>query len=440
MRPDFDSEEQKAYRRTLKDGLPPEERAKINKRIHRNILFLHRMFTYNYNIGLSEFDICSQKAFHRNIDSKILETFFSREEFRANSARRLFDSPGPLFLTHSLGLVYVLISHFDSQGLIQYYCALGPVFTNENNRSNVSLRLQQYPLSAELRLHLTKTLPSLPVMPLQTLVEYAIMMHGCINNEKITPGDIHYNYTMASSYPDEEKADKENLLKNKALTYAVAAKKLQDAIRMGDTAYVSHMGPSLFHDLNFSPAFGISHLRLIRDFCIMITNNCFSAAVRGGLPITETYDLLGNYLYAFEQAKTEADMYRILSSMELDFATRVKHIRVSSNRNIIDECCYYIDSHLSKDLKLETVARELNYSPNYLGKLFHESLGMSFRDYLTGRKLEKARGLLALGQLSVAQVAEQCHFSSSSYFCKVFVRHMGITPQEYARNNAKNDI
>lgn len=432
MKNTMGTEADKAYRRTLKDTLTLTERIQENTRLHEKIQFLHQMFRYNYDIGLMEYAIRNRQITHTNIDPEIYNLLFSVKNFQTQSVRRLFDSRGPLFVANDLGLILILVSHFDEQGLIQYYCALGPIFTSINAKTNAPSHLSFLPLSVKERISCKNAISALPVVPLQTLVEYAIMLHGCMNNEKITPGDIHYNYTADKIYPKEETATDSNLHKRQMTDYAISIQKLSAAIRLGDTDYIEKNGPSLFTNLKPLNHYHMEHLRFVQDFCLMLTNTCCNAAICGGLPVLEAYDILGNYLSHFEQKKKEADLYQLLHVMEMDYAARVKKTRFQKGHGIIDECLYYIDSHLSKDLKLETLAEKFGYSPNHLGKLFCETVGMSFRQYITSRKIALAKELLAIGGITIHEVSERCHFSSVSYFSKVFTKETGMTPQEYA--------
>lgn len=433
----IDTEETKAYRRTLKDTLTLQERTKANAKLHKKIRFLHQMFCYTYNIGLLEYTVRDQKLSFTNLDPDIHSLLLPVKEFQKKSTRRLFDSHGPLFSADSLGFIHVLISHFDEQGLIQYYCGLGPVFTSAKAKADAPQKLSALSLSVKENIACRRALAELPVIPLSILVEYTIMMHGCMNNEEITPGDIHYNYTAERDYPEEETATESSVSKNSLIGNAIALRKMWNAIQSGDVSYIECSTPSLFTDLNTSNYARIDYLRLVKDYCLMIADTCCNAAVHGGLPVVEANDVLDNYLYQFEQNQTEADLMHSLRIMEMDYAARVKRFRQADICPIVDECLSYIHSHINNDLKLEDVAKALHYSPNYLGKRFRETTGMTFRAYVTAQKITLAKELLAINGTTAAEISQLCHFSSASYFSKVFLKQTGMTPQEYARTASK---
>ena len=48
--------------------------------------------------------------------------------------------------------------------------------------------------------------------------------------------------------------------------------------------------------------------------------------------------------------------------------------------------------------------------------------------------MDRARQLLAMGVLSVGEIAEQLGFGDQFYFCKYFKQRQGMTPSAYKVN------
>ena len=55
---------------------------------------------------------------------------------------------------------------------------------------------------------------------------------------------------------------------------------------------------------------------------------------------------------------------------------------------------------------------------------------MSFVKYLTGMRIEKAKGYLLDGH-KVAEVSEMVGYNNYRYFCDIFKKHVGVTPSEF---------
>jgi len=92
----------------------------------------------------------------------------------------------------------------------------------------------------------------------------------------------------------------------------------------------------------------------------------------------------------------------------------------------------YIVRWNRRDLTLDEVAEHADLSASYLSALFNRYLGCSPMQYQLGLRLRNARRLLAQG-MAVTRVAEEVGFHSLHYFSRMFRRHQGQTPSEFAR-------
>lgn len=107
----------------------------------------------------------------------------------------------------------------------------------------------------------------------------------------------------------------------------------------------------------------------------------------------------------------------------------------SGYAEIVRRAMLYIEKHfLEPDCSLTMVSSNINVTPNYLGKLIKKSVGMSFSQYCTWRKLSYSIQLLENRMLSIREIAEKAGFSSSSYYISIFRKHYGVTPQKFIMN------
>ncbi len=83
------------------------------------------------------------------------------------------------------------------------------------------------------------------------------------------------------------------------------------------------------------------------------------------------------------------------------------------------------------DLNLQSVARQVFLSPNYVGALFKKSTGLPFSDYLCRRRLMAAARLLLERGMRVSAVAEAVGIPNVSYFCVQFRGAYGVTPSSF---------
>lgn len=95
----------------------------------------------------------------------------------------------------------------------------------------------------------------------------------------------------------------------------------------------------------------------------------------------------------------------------------------------------HIDEHLPDDLSLESVASAVFISAKYLSRLFKEETGTTYTEYVTARRMEKARILIESGSLNVEQVAGSVGYVTPAYFIKKFKEAYGCTPGQYMKEN-----
>lgn len=96
--------------------------------------------------------------------------------------------------------------------------------------------------------------------------------------------------------------------------------------------------------------------------------------------------------------------------------------------------------HFREEAKLSALASELSVSPNHLGKVFRNTTGIAFSDYITGLRLNRACHLLSKTDLPVKVVALDSGFRSVEYFHTVFRAHLGRTPAEYRAETENSEI
>lgn len=93
----------------------------------------------------------------------------------------------------------------------------------------------------------------------------------------------------------------------------------------------------------------------------------------------------------------------------------------------------YIDTHYKDDLTLEALAKIAHVSKYYLAHAFSKEYGVSPMSYLTMRRIEESRDLLATTNFPLTQIACFLGFSSGSYFSQSFRKQEGMSPMEYRR-------
>jgi AraC-type DNA-binding domain-containing proteins len=94
----------------------------------------------------------------------------------------------------------------------------------------------------------------------------------------------------------------------------------------------------------------------------------------------------------------------------------------------IDKIKQYVLKHYAENLSIQKLCPQFGISRYYLGSMFHQVTGMSFRQYLLNVRLNIAEEMLLSGEYNVSYVAAACGFSDVFYFSRVFKKSRGKSP------------
>jgi AraC family transcriptional regulator of adaptative response / methylphosphotriester-DNA alkyltransferase methyltransferase len=103
----------------------------------------------------------------------------------------------------------------------------------------------------------------------------------------------------------------------------------------------------------------------------------------------------------------------------------------SFDKELAERLTQLIDECYHEPLTLQEMASRLFVSPFYLQKCFSRIKHMSPAKYLTLKRVECAKHLLAESQETITSIALQVGFRSSAHFSSVFHKETGHSPTGY---------
>ena len=120
----------------------------------------------------------------------------------------------------------------------------------------------------------------------------------------------------------------------------------------------------------------------------------------------------------------------ILSCVEeiIDYLIKKK---TDKNQYIVDICTIYVEKNFYKSITLDDLSKEVYLSPNYISSIFKEKTGETFLEYLTNFRLSKASKLLKDKSLKVHEISNMVGYENVSYFCSIFQKKFGASPNYY---------
>ena len=113
------------------------------------------------------------------------------------------------------------------------------------------------------------------------------------------------------------------------------------------------------------------------------------------------------------------------------FANQIMIHQRNAEPPMISRAKTYIATHQTSPISLEQVSRVLNVSTFYFCKMFKKTTGLTFTDYLSRTRVEKAKNLLINPNVRVSEAAYECGFASLTHFNRTFKRVTGTSPTVY---------
>ena len=103
----------------------------------------------------------------------------------------------------------------------------------------------------------------------------------------------------------------------------------------------------------------------------------------------------------------------------------------SHGTDIFNRFIQLVNSHVRQEHKMGYYANRMCLTQRYLGSVVREVSGASAKEWIDRALVTEAKVVLKHSDKSVAQIAEDLHFPSPSFFSKYFHRLTGLTPAEY---------
>ena len=108
-------------------------------------------------------------------------------------------------------------------------------------------------------------------------------------------------------------------------------------------------------------------------------------------------------------------------------------------RTLLQEAENFIRDHYnSEDLSLNMVSQAVNVSPTHFSTIFSQEKGVTFIEYLTEVRMEKAKELLRCSSLKSSEIGYAIGYKDPHYFSYIFKKLQGCTPKEYRAGKTEN--
>lgn len=158
--------------------------------------------------------------------------------------------------------------------------------------------------------------------------------------------------------------------------------------------------------------------RLFEVVCAEHQGSAEGHAERAELALREVLILLSRLRPAGEEAETR----------------RAPKVRLA--QRLAKSAALTLAGNLAQPLRIRDLARYHSLSASHFARLFREHQGVTPRRFLQDARLERAKALLAAGQLNVKEIAAACGYVDAAHLCHAFKTATGLTPRRFRLSQA----
>ena len=183
----------------------------------------------------------------------------------------------PLFIDDPLGLIWIAAFEYQENALCAVHI-LGPAYSGRNSYQSLKKELDRHNLSIHIRAKVFRNFEQIPIVPTNQLFQYAVMLHYCITDTRITTNDIQF----AVKTSQNPSASEVHLITEEHPGVWIAEQEFLNMLREGNPNYPDALTRS--HSLSDGPRFDTGNsLRKAKSSSIVLLTLCSRAAIEGGV-------------------------------------------------------------------------------------------------------------------------------------------------------------
>lgn len=140
-----------------------------------------------------------------------------------------------------------------------------------------------------------------------------------------------------------------------------------------------------------------------------------------------------HYLYGYEQLPVEYVSFAdVLEEMlaELRYPNLPAEDTTASSSSFL-HIMRFLNENYEKELSLKKIADLFHMNASYISQLIKNETGLTYSQYVTELRINKAKELLQTTELTLSEVSEAVGFNDYFYFIKKFKKEVGVTPGKF---------
>ena len=141
-------------------------------------------------------------------------------------------------------------------------------------------------------------------------------------------------------------------------------------------------------------------------------------------------------IYQLSFSIKQFDKLSVISLLYQFFSVLLSDNAAKSSIDYVEEAARLIDYNYNKNITVESIADRLFINKSYLCRVFKAKKGITPKEYLITKRLDRASYLLKNSSVSVNTVAASVGIDDPLYFSRIFKKYTGLSPSQYRQEHS----
>ena len=172
-------------------------------------------------------------------------------------------------------------------------------------------------------------------------------------------------------------------------------------------------------------------VRNAKNYCIIMNTLLRKAAEQGGVHPIYIDRVSSDFAAKIELIVSVKAVPDLMREMFSSYSSLVYKHSMKKYSQVVKRTILVIESDISAELSLRTLAHIQGISAGYLATIFKKETGQTISEYIRDKRIKHAMYLLSTTHLQVQTIALHCGIVDVQYFSKQFKKQTGKTPREY---------
>lgn len=173
------------------------------------------------------------------------------------------------------------------------------------------------------------------------------------------------------------------------------------------------------------------HNSIVRQTSIEIILRGTDVLTSYDIPSDKVFENGFNIYNSTWKLETLEELYTFVNNILIRILEAIKEKNILFYEDGMEDALEYMKKHFNEDISLSDVAKVAYLNESYLSRKIKKMLGVSFVEYMTRIRMEKAMEYLKNPNIKITEISPKIGYQNYRYFSHKFKEYTGYLPSEW---------